>query len=359
MSYLVNTPTIKKKFCIHEFRKKYKQRTQECYHVCIKCGKKKKPRIKNQKIIPFLCPASKPSNPDYVEEHKFFSNWDTIEHQGYRLPATGEAKDECGLWKTKGCLDVAAHKSSSFPNMIFVIQFLWSCFRPLCKVCYKKWLGRQANRSTRRIEAYENIHGKKAIHIIISVPKWLYHLSDQELREKVHEIRKQIACNAGALIFHPFRFDKKSREFYYSPHFHIVGLGYHRGIKDHNRDGWFIKNLGRRKSTFQTFHYLLSHCGIKKGTHSVTWFGLLSYSKFPSEKYPESNVCPLCGRKLVEIYHDGVHPVVPPDQIFEGFLDPFDWYQVNTDHNQILDESFDYAPTRELNELLKGLVLAN
>jgi len=40
--------------------------------------------------------------------------------------------------------------------------------------------------------------------------------------------------------------------------------------------------------------------------------------------------CPVCGRKFVEIYHDGVHPVVPPDKMYEGLVDGGDWYLVET-----------------------------
>ncbi len=28
--------------------------------------------------------------------------------------------------------------------------------------------------------------------------------------------------------------------------------------------------------------------------------------------------------------HDGVHPVVPPDKMYEGLVDGEDWYLVNT-----------------------------
>ena len=34
------------------------------------------------------------------------------------------------------------------------------------------------------------------------------------------------------------------------------------------------------------------------------------------------------GEKFVEIYHDGIHPVVPPGKMYEGLVDSEEWYQV-------------------------------
>lgn len=75
------------------------------------------------------------------------------------------------------------------------------------------------------------------------------------------------------------------------------------------------------------------------------------------EKEPDSSVCPVCNRKLVQIYFDGTHPFIPPDSIFEGFVDSDGWYEVNTIPDSELKEPyrFDYAGTRDLNEILKGL----
>ena len=63
---------------------------------------------------------------------------------------------------------------------------------------------------------------------------------------------------------------------------------------------------------------------------TVTWFGKLSYSKMPMEKEEKITKCPACGHKFVEIYHDGIHPVVPPDKMYEGLVDGGDWYLVET-----------------------------
>ena len=36
-------------------------------------------------------------------------NWYTVEHDGYKLPATKEAHSWCGTWTWKGCLNVKDH----------------------------------------------------------------------------------------------------------------------------------------------------------------------------------------------------------------------------------------------------------
>jgi len=43
--------------------------------------------------------------------------------------------------------------------------------------------------------------------------------------------------------------------------------------------------------------------------------------------------------------------VVPPDQVFEGFVDSWDWYEVETMPEETAFEAynFDFAPTRNLN----------
>ena len=72
----------------------------------------------------------------------------------------------------------------------------------------------------------------------------------------------------------------------------------------------------------------MSHCGIKKGSHTVTWVGTLSYSKLKIEKEPSLTNCPVCGRKFIEIYCEEFDPVVPPGKMYEGLTDSVDWYQV-------------------------------
>jgi len=70
-------------------------------------------------------------------------------------------------------------------------------------------------------------------------------------------ILKEIGMDGSAIIFHPFRFNKKIRYWYYSPHFHVVGFGLVKGIVDsYYKNYWYIKDVGVRKSVFESLFSL-------------------------------------------------------------------------------------------------------
>ena len=326
-------------------------------------------KSQNQSLIPYLTsPASKQSKSslhrvrEFVEERKFLTNWETIQHDRWVLPCTKEKHDWCGLWQTFGCLNSSEHKRLGKGNMIYIKQYQRSCYRSTCRECYLKWIARQSNASTKRVEEYERISKKQPIHLILSVNPNQYHLSYKELRKLAKTIIDKMRFIGGAIIFHPFKFNKKTRRWYYAPHFHLVGFAW-RGLiyQGYGKFGWYVKDKGFRNSVFQTFCYLLSHCGVRKGSHSVSWIGSLSYSKLKVEKEPRITCCPICEGKFVEIYYEpdgGIHPVVPPDKIYEGLVvDDGGWYPVKT--MEYVEPSYEYASTRDLNECLKALVEAN
>ncbi len=220
-------------------------------------------------------------------------------------------------------------------------------------------MARQSNKATRRIEKYSELSFKKPIHVILCIPQSQHSLPIKLLRKRMNQILKISKMDGGAVIFHPFRFRQNVRRWYYSPHFHLVGFGNKQKIASaFGKFGWFIKICDERESVFQTFCYLLSHCGIKKQNHTLTWLGSLSYSKLKLEKEPTITDCPICGRKFVEIYYEGVHPVVPPDQPYEGLVDYWDWFEVKTmpELERFEPYKFEYAPTRDLDEILNSLV---
>jgi len=303
-------------------------------------------------------PASKRSSLEKFEDFHFLTNWNEIEYDGWILPGTKEKHDWCGLWQTKGCLNVEGHQKQ-YEQKIFVKQYRRSCFRSMCKECYKKWIGRESNKATRRIEKFEEVSGKNAKHIILSVPSWDCGLSLKELRKKAYPILREIGCIGGTFIFHPFRFNSDSRRWYYSPHFHVIGFGWIIGsnVSDsYQKNGWIIKNKGFRDSVFATFYYQLSHCGVRKGFHALTWFGDLSYSKLKLEKEPDTSVCPACQRKLIPIYYDGVHSGIPPDEEGGYFVDSSDWYEVKTIQvDEWKEPTFEYHSTAHLNHILEAI----
>lgn len=362
-----------KKSCKHEFKLKYRHELNERFEYCIKCGCVKNLGRINETLSPYIIPASKQSSFEYidtplrnvrsyVDEQKLQTNWDRVEYNGFRFPATEEPHCDCGMWRTRGCLNHAIHDILGYGDKIWVLQYQQSCYRPVCKICYLKWIARQANRAARRIEQFQKKTKWPPIHIFLSAPLRDFDLPPKQLRKKVYQILKEMKFIGGAVIFHPFRLDKATKTTWrYSPHFHIVGYGYiarwYHEIK--RKYGWELGYLGKRESVFQTFCYLLSHCGVKKGFHTVTWYGDLSYGKLKIPKEPKlHDQCPYCHQKLIKIYYEPMDPVVPPRQYFEGSVDFEGWYPEGTDPKE-LPTDFDYAPTRDLNEILKGIATAN
>jgi len=289
-----------------------------------------------QTITQFMRPAFKRTISvltlvaDFVDDYKFLTNWESVEFQGWKLPASLEPHYWCGQWNTEGCLNVDEHERLGKGRRPYIKHYQRSCYRSVCKICYLRWIARQANNATRRIEQYSH-NFRKPIHLILCIPPSQHELPVKLLRQRMSHILKIAEFEGGAVIFHPFRFNKKNRLWYSYPHFHLVGFGNTQKIAQaFGKYAWYIKNEGERRSVFQTFCYLLSHCGVKKGYQTVTWFGKLSYSKMPTEKEEKITKCPVCGGKFVSISIDGVHPVIPPGKTYFGLVDSGDWYPVET-----------------------------
>jgi len=306
-------------------------------------------------------PASKRS--EIFEQMHESTNWYTVEHDGWKLPATEDAHEWCGHWSTMGCLNVKAHENTEAHGKVFVKTFQRSCYRAVCEVCYKKWMARESNKSTRRIEKYEQKSGKHAKHIIVSVPKWEYGKSKKELAKESYKILKDIGCIGGTIIFHPFR--KKDRTWFYSPHFHVLGFGWIECVvENYQRNGWIVKNKGFRDSTFATIYYQLSHAGIKKQNHTLVWFGSLSYSKLKVEKEDsERNICPYCHLKLRQVVPYGLFAIKPPDVEIELLVDLEGWryveHKIESRPPMTKEERYEYALNKELQIANSGISFQN
>ena len=283
-------------------------------------------------------------------------NWFSIQHDGWHLPATLEKHDWCGNWFYRGCLNAKGHDGTWCEGKGFLKTFQRSCFRADCEYCYEKWNGRESNKSTRRIEKYENESKKKVKHVIISVPEWEYGKSKKELSKKARNILKSVYCEGGAMIFHPFRYNKETKVWYYSPHFHVLGFGWIDQVAEaYSKHGWVIINKGTRDSTFSTFYYLLSHCGIKKHNHALVWFGDLSYSKLKLDDYEnEDKLCPYCQKKLEELYLiDFSHK--PPDRICEITIDVDAFATVKYEKCEDFESSFEFSQYGMTNNLIEQI----
>jgi hypothetical protein len=356
MSYLVDTTDLKKKFCVHDFKPIHPQGSNKPINVCIKCRKTKKFEIESEKLIKYMGPAFEQSEIDPDDEWRFGTNYLEMNTDGVSIPGTKEEHYWCDTWHSKGCPNLEGHKDCKHKGKIFLKQYKKYCFRASCRKCYRKWMVRQANRGTRRIEKYAKKSGKEPIHIFFTIPERHYHLPLKTLRKIATTIAKEIGLKGGAIMYHPY--NKKQRILGDKPHFHVIAFGttVRRSIS-YYKYGWVVINKGFRKSVFGTFYYDLSHCGIKKGFQAVTWFGDLSYSKLKLEKEPNSNICPACGNKLVPIYYKGTNPPAPPDQYFEGFVDPAGFYEVET--MQKLEwtshDRYEYALNQSLYYANKGI----
>jgi len=303
-------------------------------------------------------PASKRS--EIFEQMHESQNWHVVDHQGWHLPGTKDSHDWCGKWSAKGCLNVLAHKGTDAEGKGFVKTFQKSCYRADCEVCHKKWNARESNKATRRIEKYESQSKRRAKHIIVSVPYWLYGKSKKELAKHCYKILKDVGCIGGTSIFHPFRYNKDAKQWYYSPHFHIIGFGWIDNVtENYNRNGFVVKNKGFRDSVFSTFYYQLSHAGIKKRNHTLVWFGDLSYSKLKLEKdESEANFCPYCEAKLQEVEPFGLFGHKPPDLDVELLVDVIGWRYVEQKgfvSELTKDEKRDFALKQELYYANKGI----
>jgi hypothetical protein len=254
------------------------------------------------------------------------TNYDHLEWQGWNLPKSGQKKEDCNQWSWRGCLNYTAHADGG----ILAQTFQLCCFRASCPLCADRW----AKRSTARI-LDRLTHSKKNLkylkHVVVSPPKWLQHLPIEELRKEARKISKRAGIQGGLDIVHPYR--KKGKEWYISPHFHYLALGWVTKADElFHKNGWLVKNIGIRENPIGTIMYLLSHAGIKKGRHTITWFGDLSYSKLKIEKLEFKMKCPQCDGDFQRLvcFRDG--RVLKPPSVKLEFSDNHEGWKYWLDH---------------------------
>ena len=291
------------------------------------------------KIYPAFSRSKKSkSNYELLEELKQNSlNWHEVEYQGYKLPSTEDPHSWCGDWFWKGCLNVAGHNGTEANGKGFVKTFKKTCTRASCEECSSTWISREANKSSMRLDHYEKLVEEQAKHIILSPPTWIRNKPITEQKKIAYQILKNVNAKGGCMIVHPFRrrkqklLDGRIKSVWYpSVHFHVVGFGWiNHGlvVENYRKSGWVVKDKGERDSNYATIRYILSHAGVKKRFHSLTWFGELSYSKLSMPKYESEFLnCPYCTEKLKMICCSDGTSDRPPPQHMECIIDVGLWF---------------------------------
>ena len=264
-----------------------------------------------------ILPLAKSTKLEWAS-HSHFESQDE-----WLLVGNGEKYSDCGSVILFGCDNVDGHNvkglMEDFRGKVYVEMRRRTCLRAECPVCYEKWAGKEASKIEYRLKAFR-VSRLKVIHVVISPSVGL---DIAVSRRKVYKIAKEAGIIGGCVIIHPWRSvcafcgstlkhgfktcyqcGGTRHKWKWSPHFHLLGFGWVKNVKAiHTKTGWIIKNLGVRKTVGGSALYQLSHAGVKKKTHTVTWFGQLSYNKLkiPKMLKPEKPKCPLCGNELRRI----------------------------------------------------------
>lgn len=255
----------------------------------------------------------------------------------WSLPAEGEAGAYCGHFRhtPTGCLNVSAHPEGK----VYVENHAIHCKDPRCPVCFPTWVHRETVSTIQRIQQFQKQYSHPPKHATLSPPKRLYYLASKnykDLKRRAYEIAKRVGILGGTLVFHPFRYDKYTQKWHFSPHFHAFCFGYIDNVSEtYAKTGWVTKNFGSRDNydeQYKTIRYELSHCGISQKVNrrslnsAISWFGALSYNKLPMPKKSKITICPYCSENLIKIrwWGTGIHPL---QDLIEGeyLLDPDGW----------------------------------
>ena len=255
----------------------------------------------------------------YVLQAQSSKHWKNAEFENFILPAQGQSKPYCKKWISYGCDNTKQHPH----NKHYAEHKIKTCKVAFCPLCFESWINRQANRTTRRLTTFLEKRKFSFRHIILSPPQeQAKSMSYPQLKTWLNQVLKVANIQTACVIFHPFRFqDKKKSMPYVSPHFHLMVYGKVTNTPEfYNKTQWLIKNKGDLKNEIDIFNcarYLLSHCGIKKKTHTVRYLGDISYRKLKVEKEPQIQGCPYCNLplRIFSINFCGNHRPPPIDYV--------------------------------------------
>jgi len=254
------------------------------------------------------------------------TNYDKVEWQGWHLPGYDAPLPTCNEWGWRGCLNHKKHAHGKIEAQSYQMK----CIRSNCKTCYPSWIARATSKAYKRFKKFEMWYAgrDKLKHVIVSPPRWEHGKPLEELRKEMRKLCIRAGLRGGLDVIHPFRC-KDGKWFFFS-HFHVLAYGWVKETENIFKDkGWIIKNKGIRKSIKGTISYILSHAGIKKRRHTVTWWGELSYRNLKLEKTDDDenkHRCTLCNAvyKPLIYFKDGFRHKPPPTEVIITD-DPYGW----------------------------------
>lgn len=262
------------------------------------------------------------------------------------LPGHGLPGDGCG----EGVAYYCNHCGKSF----------WirrSCMMRECPECHEKWAAKEGKAAAWRLwTGIQHLYRGYPVRILHCMVSMEYNgQSLEELRGRAKLVARNHGITGALQVLHPFR---KNDEGQYASdgtvHFHVIGIAPGNvipgGLKS---DGTAIFKVipdpgseARGKATYRGFRrfgdvkravqYLLSHCGIIEGRHSLTWWGSLGYNSLSTEKLKEfcpagyanlteykAKVCPFCGSDDTEPCEE--LDLVPKVGVHQDFDRGSDW----------------------------------
>jgi hypothetical protein len=208
-----------------------------------------------------------------------------------------------------------------------------------CPNCYEKWAFKEAKKAgwrfwtgVRKLAEQRGTRHWRVLHCVVSMIDRGVQLTTY--REQIYRVTKAHGLDGGLTIFHPFR---QNEDMDFLPdgyvHFHVLaiafgdvrggsrGTGYvFKVIRDPDSPADKPRYRGLRSwwDARRCIKYQLTHCGIIKGRHALTWWGCLSYTGVSQNQliaeYPKAWAemtkkimpkCPKCGsRETTSLDHE-------------------------------------------------------
>ena len=252
------------------------------------------------------------------------------------LPGKGESGKNCGQWYPQEFCDSCGEP-----------QFGESrCLQRSCPECWRAWSKQRTvgiiERLQKARQAANSGLEKRAVHAVASPPAGeITTLRDIDNGFRTAYDKAEAAgIHGGTVIFHGFRVTEQAKQqwgietdsgddgpklwrwvrehdthwrelTYWSPHFHIIGLG--PEVEPDDSDDWIIeriRTLERYQMTdIESYRdiaraamYVISHTTFESDTakDSIRWYGSLATSKFRAEKEISDGAIATIERKAAE-----------------------------------------------------------